>query len=274
MRRRELARRLRTLQEKTGLNGLQLAEVLGWTTTTVSRTLTGHRTIRPIDVSAFLAICHVTGDERDRLLRLSESPDDDGVLRLPPEEQWIAYLAHAHETLRLVEFQPFTLPWMVQILEYTQAVVADAAMPGIDVAAEIATRHSAVRLMGLSCVEVFVHEWSLRNVVGDSALMSEQLHHLLRMSVRPSVAIRVVPIGQAAHAGRYGGFSLLEFADEAPAVYRESPTDGVFVDDPEGVTAYRAIARSLDRVALDVPQSRKLIAEIATGAHGRRENMA
>jgi hypothetical protein len=260
---RELGRLLRAAQEKEGLNGQQLAALLNWTTTKLSRTLTGVRTPADIEVATFLGVCGVAGDELERALRLC-NPRECSGLHLPWHEQWSAYLTHAREAVRLVDVQPLIIPWVLQTAEYTRALLTDGA--GISVRWEdhYASRRASVHLLSLPRVVLLVHEWPLRTPIQDAAVMSEQLHHLLRISVRPSVSLRVVPLGQGVQAGRLGPFSLFEFEDYPPVLHREDHDAGVFLDDPSAVARYRSVAEYLDKVALDEQQSRDLISQIAT----------
>jgi hypothetical protein len=98
--------------------------------------------------------------------------------------------------------------------------------------------------------------------------MSEQLHHLMRMSVRPSLSLRIVPTGLGAYLGRHGACTLLEFGDHAPMLYREDHPTGVFLDHRYEITACQSIIERLEAVALDEQQSRHLIGEIATTLYG------
>jgi hypothetical protein len=236
----------------------------------LSRTLSGRRSTKEIDIATFLAICQIIGPERDRTLQLCHPYEDPGFLRLPDDEKWHVYLAHAAETVRLVEFQPFVVPWMIQTPDYTRALLAANMAAPLELATEINARRRAVGLIGLPDVELLVHEWSLRTPLHDTTLMSEQLHHLLMMSVRPSVSVRIIPIGQAVHAAGYGPFTLLEFGDNPPAVYREEPAAGVFLDNEREVGGYRAIADRLNKVALDEERSRELMIQVVTDLYGER----
>lgn len=256
VRTRELGRRLRWVQENAGLSGVELAARLGWTTTAVSRTLSGLRDTPDVDVAAFLAVCGVTGAERDGVLRLCRSDDGSGVLRLPGDEQWPAFLAHAAAALRLTEFQPYMVPWPVQTPDYGHAHLADA---------DFAARRAALDLLRLPQITLFLHEWALRTGVGGAAVMSEQLHHLLRMSVRPELSIRVVP---ASHGVPTYPFTLLEFDTHSPVVYREDHTGGAIIDHRAEIAGCRTVVAGLAAVALDEQRSRDLIGTIATGTYG------
>ncbi|MGH4014371.1 MAG: DUF5753 domain-containing protein [Pseudonocardiaceae bacterium] len=87
----------------------------------------------------------------------------------------------------------------------------------------------------------FVHEFVLRLPVGGSAVMFEQLHHLLRMSLRPYLTLRAVPAALGAHAEIAGHFTLMEFAEFKPVVYLDSQTSCLFLERPEEITAYQHI---------------------------------
>lgn len=265
MRHRELGRRLREAQEKVGLRGLDIAERLGWTQSTVSRTVNGYRTISEADAAVFLAACDVTGQERERLAQMAEPADDPHYLRLAMDDQWCAYLGHANEAVRLTEWQPAILPWLLQIPAYAQAVLEGEMRSETELADEIVTRHQAVTLTRLPNVEILIHEWVLRTPVANSLVMSEQLHYLLRLSVEPSLSVRVVPIGRGAGLVHHGAFSLLEFADTQPIVYGEGLVEGTFIDDKRHVSTYRKYLGILRRAALNEWQSRELIAELADG---------
>lgn len=259
---REIGRRLRQVQRESGLTGPQLGEQMGWSPSMLSRTLTGVRVPTPVEAATMLVRCGVPGEQpRQAMLRLIAPYQDDG-LHLPSAEVWPVFVAHAERAARLVEFAPFVLPWLLQTPAYTTAVITDTDA-GDD--AQAPTRQTATTLLGLPAVAFLVHEWSLRTPMLDAAGMSEQLHHLLRLSVRPSVSLRVVPIAAGAAVARHGAFTLLRSHDHVPVLYREDPVTGVFLDHDPAVDAYLSIADRLAAVALDEQQSRDLIARIATG---------
>lgn len=118
----------------------------------------------------------------------------------------------------------------------------------------------------------FLHEFVLRLPVGGPAVMSDQLHHLLRMSVRPSLTLRVVPAALGAHAGIAGHFTLLEFAEFKPVVYLDSQTSCLFLERPEEIAAYQSILATLAGTALNEGESRELIATLATELYPERED--
>ncbi|MGH3912687.1 MAG: Scr1 family TA system antitoxin-like transcriptional regulator, partial [Pseudonocardiaceae bacterium] len=76
---------------------------------------------------------------------------------------------------------------------------------------------------------------------GGRAGMCDQLQHLLRMSMRAYLALRVVPTSLGAHAATAGPFILMEFAEFKPMVYLEGETSCLFLEKPEDIWAYQRI---------------------------------
>ncbi|MGH3799414.1 MAG: DUF5753 domain-containing protein [Pseudonocardiaceae bacterium] len=118
----------------------------------------------------------------------------------------------------------------------------------------------------------FIHEFVLRLPVGGSAVMAEQLAHLLRKATRPYLTLRVVPAARGGYAAAAGAFRLMEFAEFRPVVYLESQTTSLFLEKPEEIAAYRRILGLLARTALSEGESTELIATLANGLYADRED--
>jgi hypothetical protein len=263
IRARELGRHLRWAEEQSGMNGKTLAYHLGWSETRLSRTLSGRASTRALDVSAFLGVCGVTGVKREMILRLSQPYVDDDLLRLPSDECWDSYLAHAGEAATVFEYQPSMIPWAAQAPDYTRAVlsaVSTAAQEPFE--RNLVARRGAVSLLQRPRVCLVLDESALHCALGTAEVMSDQLHHLLRLSVRKTLSIRVLPGGVGSPL-LAGGFALLAFSDYDTFVYREEPTAGVFIAAADDVHVYRNVLRGLDSVALDEDHTRDLISKIA-----------
>jgi hypothetical protein len=110
-------------------------------------------------------------------------------------------------------------------------------------------------------MDFIVHEGLLRAPIGNGYLMSDQLHHLLRLSVRPFLSLRVLPISAGAHAGQTGPFQLLDFREFTSAVRRADEHYDMYLEEPEEVLTYRNIVTRLAAVSLDADQSRNVITE-------------
>jgi hypothetical protein len=230
-------------------------------------------------VSAFLAVCRVTGAERDRLLDLCQEQRTPGWLqqhgsRLP--QQLVTLIDHENKAVTIEDFQAIVVPGLLQTGDYARAVISRiATVPGPEIDDRVAARLARQILFSRerpARFTFYLHEFVLRLPVGDPAVMSEQLHHLLRMSVRPYLSLRVVPATLGAHAGSAGSFKLMEFAEFKPVAYMESETTSLFLEKPEEIAAYRRVLGSLAETALDEEESRKLIATLATELYLDRDD--
>jgi len=98
------------------------------------------------------------------------------------------------------------------------------------------------------------------------------LHHLVRMSTRSYLALRVVPVSLGAHAAMTGAFRLMEFAEFKPVTYLESETSSLFLEKPEESTAYQRILGALAQTALGEGESRELVSTLAIEFYADRED--
>ncbi|MGH3718915.1 MAG: helix-turn-helix domain-containing protein [Pseudonocardiaceae bacterium] len=78
---RELGEGLRQAMEQAQLNGKQAAQQLDLSPSMLSRVLSGKRSASQLQVAALLAMCRVTGAERDRLLALCQDQHTRGWLQ-------------------------------------------------------------------------------------------------------------------------------------------------------------------------------------------------
>ncbi|MGH3817555.1 MAG: helix-turn-helix domain-containing protein [Pseudonocardiaceae bacterium] len=279
VRSRELGEGLRQAMEQAELNGQQAATLLDWSPSWVSRLLAGKRTASPLHVAAILAVCRVIGAERDRLFALCQDQRTSGWLQqhgsqLP--KQLRTLINHEDKAITIRDFQAVMVPGLLQTGDYARAMIRDPRTVPADevedrVAARLARRHLFSRERPARFT-FFIHEFVLRLPVGGPAVMSDQLHHLLRMSERPYLTLRVVPAALGAHAGIAGHFTLMEFAEFPPVVYLDSQTSCVFLKEREEIAAYQHILAALAGTALNEGESRELIATLATELYPDRGN--
>ncbi|MPZ65636.1 MAG: helix-turn-helix domain-containing protein [Pseudonocardiaceae bacterium] len=279
VRSRELGEGLRSVMAQAGLNGKQAARLLGWSPSWVSRLLSGKRSANEVDVSAFLAVCRVTGTERDRLLGLCREQDSPGWLqqhgsRLP--QQLRTLIDHENLAVTVGDFQATVVPGLLQTGDYARTLIGRIVnVPAAEVEDRVAARLARQSLLSRdrpARFTFFLHEFVLRLPVGGPDVMADQLHHLLRMAVRPYLGVRLVPAGCGAHAATAGSFTFMEFAEFRPVVYLESETSNLFLERPDETAAYKRILGSLDAIALGEGESRELIASVATELYADRED--
>jgi plasmid maintenance system antidote protein VapI len=276
---RVLGEGLRRAMAKANLTGKAAAHQLHWDESKISRMLSGKRPGSEVDVSAVLALCRVHGDERDRLLRLARERDTPGLSQhygshIP--EQVVELVEHENLATRTTNYQVSMVPGLLQTDEYATVVVtACTNVPRAEIQERVGIRLQRQALLSAPGARIFtfyLHEFALRLPVGGSAVMSAQLHHLLRMLVRPNITIRVVPAELGAHAALTGSFVFMEFADFHPVIYLEAETASMFLEKDEECAAYRRIIAALEGNALDVGQSRELIGRIAVEQYSDGED--
>ncbi|MGH3901196.1 MAG: helix-turn-helix domain-containing protein [Pseudonocardiaceae bacterium] len=279
IRSRELGDGLRRAIERAGLNGKQAAHLLGWSPSWVSRLLSGKRSPSALDVAAILGLCRVKGEERDRLLALCQEQHTPGWLqqhgsRLP--KQLVTLIDHENRAVTYSDIQPMLVPGLLQTSDYARAVLSSIAnVPAAEVDDRVAARLARQSLFGrarLARFTFYVHESVLRTPVGGPAVMSEQLHHLLRMAVRPYITLRVIPVALGAHAASAGPFIVMEFTEFQPVVYLESETSSLFLEKPVETAAYQRILGALAETTLGEGESKELIATLATELYADRED--
>ncbi|MGH3872912.1 MAG: helix-turn-helix domain-containing protein [Pseudonocardiaceae bacterium] len=279
IRSRELGEGLHRAMRQAKLDQKGAARLLGWSQSRVSRLLSGKRGGSEVDVSAFLAIVQVTGDERDRLLGICREQNIPGWLqqhgeRLP--QQLRTLIDHENKALTIDAFEPTGVPGLLQTTDYARALIREMRMiPADEIEDRVAARLGRQSLFGRerpARFTFFIHEFVLRLPVGGPAVMAEQLEHLLRKATRPYLTLRVVPAGLGGYAAATGSFTLMEFAEFRPVAYLESETASLFLEKPEEIAAYRRILGLLAKTALSKGESAELIATLATGLYSGRED--
>jgi hypothetical protein len=279
VRSRELGEGLRLAMEHAGFTGKQTARMLAWSESKVSRLLSGQQNVSELDISAFLAVCMITGPERERLLRLAREQAKPGWLQqygtnLP--EQLKTLIDHERKAVAITDFELTRIPGLLQTGDYAQELLQrSASVPPGEVGARVSARLGRQSLLAGDHhphFTFFVHQFALMLPVGDSEVMSDQLHQLLRMSVRAYISVHVIPVAFGAHAAMSGACRLMEFTEFKPVVYIEEETAGHFLEEPEEIGTYRKIFASLANGALDEGQSRDLIAKLAVELYGDGED--
>ena len=112
-------------------------------------------------------------------------------------------------------------------------------------------------------LSVIVDEMVLRRPVGEPGVMYGQLQHLLAMSQRPKIDMRVVPFTTGAYPGLTGPALILEFADQPTLVYAETRGASGLLEEAPVIRKVRLAWREILSVALSPEDSARLIADIS-----------
>lgn len=267
---REFGNGVRKAIESTGLTQRRLAELLGWQEAKMSDLLTGKGGVDKEEVLTLLAYCRTTAEVRDHLLALFLESGEKGWIQFPDDgvpDQVHTFIENEKKAKTITAWSPTLVPGVLQIPDYAYVVTeASPVIKAEDVAAVAAARSARAKILNGDRQFVFyVHEYALRLQVGSTEVWREQLAHLLRVSVRTYISLRVIPASFGIHAGTSGGFYLMEFPKYPTIAYLESLNCCLFFDDTDTVEVYENTVKRLAASALDEEESRAVIDSILEG---------
>ncbi|HZY57622.1 MAG TPA: DUF5753 domain-containing protein, partial [Rubrobacteraceae bacterium] len=194
---------------------------------------------------------------------------------LPEWFQLYVTLEDAAETIR--QYEPELIPGLLQTRAYAHQVMSvpegyltpDEIARRVDVRME---RQSLLTRPRAPHLSVIIAETALHRPVGGPKVMAEQLQHLLDVTQRASVSVRILPSNVGVHGGMAASaFSMLDFptdprsgeALEPPLVYMDTMTAAAYLHKAGEIQAYRMVWDDLTARALDESSSRELIDKIS-----------
>lgn len=270
---RELGAMLRRLREDAGITGAALAEQLDLTPTHVSRMESGKRDSTTTDVVHYVVGCGGTLKTIKpyvELTRIAERKQGYWISDKRIGNSLQSLIFHEASARRLFGYDPQLIPGLLQTPDYARAVIA-AIEPDLaedEIAGMIRTRGARQRVLHWSRPALFcfyVHEQALRLQVGSTAIMHEQLLHLVLTAALENITVRIVPSAAGERSAFGGSFRLMEFGDELlPLAYLDHPGGaGLFLEDPKFVEGFHQLLPKLTDIALDEGESREFAAKLA-----------
>lgn len=277
MRGREFGDAIRALLRASNLTNRAAADLLGWQEAKVSELINGKEGTTVIDLAQLLGLLRTPRAEFDHLMALFAHTHEQDWLQpaaegMPDRARTLRH--HEKIAKSITGWSMNVVHGLVQVPSYSAHLVAASTKVSADERPSVIQNRAVrqeVALDGHRTVTIFMHENALRFPVGDEQVMRDQLHHLLRVSVRSFLTMRVIPLEAGPHAGLAGDFDLLKFNKIPPIVYLESEGANVFLEDQPSVALYDKVVASLGRTALDEKVSRKLITDmIGEEAYGEQ----
>ncbi|MFG1915908.1 helix-turn-helix domain-containing protein [Micromonospora sp. NPDC048898] len=266
---RGLGGELRDLREARKLPLRRVAIRLGWQPSKLSRMETGIQGILAADVASLLVIYGVTGDERKRLLGMAERSAETGwweaIGGLSDESRTLIRLEA--EATSVVNWQPLLVPGLLQIPDYTQALMRSGGIPDDEAQGRVAARLGRQAILSRATpptLHALLDEMVLRRVLGGHRVMARQLRHLIEAAERPNVTLQVVPLAVGGHTGLDGSFALFDFPRNRSVVYLDHKLAGLFLEEAPQVAHFRREADRLAEVALSPVDSVEFVARVAT----------
>ncbi|MFI1481928.1 helix-turn-helix domain-containing protein [Streptomyces sp. NPDC020747] len=264
-RQQRLGAELRKLRERAGLTAREAAQASGIAESKISMTEAGR-----VGVSAervrHLADQYACDDAAlvEALVAMAAEKGrgwwEDCRGKVPAGYLNVAELEHHAAELRT--FQTVHMPGLLQTEGQMRGIFASSVPLLSEEQREARVRYRLRRqeVLGEVAYEAVIHEAALRIRAADSKVARSQLLHVLEQSERPQVTVRVVPFDVDGFAGI-----------SAPLVYASGPVpqlDTVLVDTKHGgayldaeaqLNRYRAMLRTIEKVALGVVESRDFI---------------
>ncbi|WP_319964761.1 helix-turn-helix domain-containing protein [Lentzea miocenica] len=259
---REFGEGVRHAIKQIHLTHRELAEALDWDPAKLSDLVRGKGGVNEADVKQLLGYCRVKPDEVRRLLALFRESRENGYLQIPAQVHTLITQERLANAITVWSMD--LIPGRLQTADYMRALVAATARSeSIDYEEIIAAKLARRELFHWSRQYVFfVHEQALRLPVGGSDVMKDQLLHMLAMTQRSYIEVRIVPTSIGAHAGLAGSFTLLGYEKFEPVVYLESKNSSLFLEDAAILATYDEVLKLLDLQALDAEHSKELITSI------------
>ncbi|WP_422772709.1 helix-turn-helix domain-containing protein [Plantactinospora sp. WMMC1484] len=268
-----LGNELREMREHAGLTLKEVAEYIRRNSSTVSRFESGTLPVRVPEVLAYLDICGV--DDPDRRAKLKTMSQE-----LFRKGWWDGYAADVAGSLidriwlesRATEihyFQPVAVPGLLQTREYAAAIIrcANSAASSQQIDRWIELRMTRQQLLDREArlrLTAVIDEGVIRRLVGGPAVMRAQLTHLIALSERPDIEIRILPFEAGAHASPDGQFDLFRMAEPYPDVAcMQTPSGAVYVEATAAVPLVAAYDRLRD-AALSTSDSIAHLADLVT----------
>ncbi|MFE9650023.1 helix-turn-helix domain-containing protein [Streptomyces sp. NPDC006365] len=161
------------------------------------------------------------------------------------------------------------LPGLLQTEEHARAVFEAVIppLPAADVETRVAHRIDRQQVLDRPeppALDVILHEAALRMEFGGPAVARRQLEHLLQMSERDSVTVRVIPFKAGGFPG--AGQSVVYAESTVPrldTVELDSTHGPEFIDSETQLRKYRAQLDATQAVALTPKTSRDFIRTLA-----------
>jgi transcriptional regulator with XRE-family HTH domain len=274
VRRRRLAAELHRLRQASKLTIDQVAETLEWSSGKVSKIENARVSVLPRDARKLLEVYGIAeGPERDLLLSLARESRQRGWWQQYGEAvpEWFAtYVGLEAEASAISIYRAEIVPGLLQTERYATALHRAAL---INATAEEIERHVAVRMERQALLKqpdapqlwVVLNEAVIRRVIGDRAIMHQQLTKLMEVASAPNITLQVLPFSAGAHTSMDSAFSIVSFEPptDGDIVYFEHPTCSLYLEKPDEVARYRLVYEHLRAASLSLDESRRLIARSA-----------
>lgn len=262
--RRRLGIALRTLRQERGLTGEQAGERVERSASWISRVEGGRIGIRGRDLRDLLDLYQVAdAARRAELLALAEKgrarswwSEYSGTI----SEAYATFIGFEDEATRFESYEPMVVPGLLQLESYARALV-ESGIPQLskreveDRVQVRLRRQEVLRKPDPLHLTLVLQESVLRQRVGGTEIMRDQLRHLAESAQRPNVELRILLDEHTSPIGSFHHFVVIYLESDVPdTVYVEDFAGGRF-ERAGSIRPYLEAFNTLRHLALDPDES-------------------
>jgi transcriptional regulator with XRE-family HTH domain len=270
VRRRQLARILRELRQRSGLTIEEAAPLLDFSPSKLSRIENAHQGVDVHVVRTMMDVFGVGGDRWNAILDLTREAGAKGWWRAYGLDDH-GYVPLEADASAVREYAVNCLPGLLQTADYARALfessghVGSQAVRENDVAVRMIRQDRLRDPENPLTLDAVIEESALRRMIGGPDVMCAQLAHMVEAAELDAVTVRVLPADVGAHHGVTGAFTILSFEGlgEPDIGYVEHPMGAVHIEKAEDVARGRLVFDHLRALALDPDESAALIERVA-----------
>ncbi|WP_330177797.1 helix-turn-helix domain-containing protein [Streptomyces sp. NBC_01498] len=207
------------------------------------------------------ALCAIAGEHRGQYWW------DDYRGILAPDFLNLAELEHHAVHLRYL--QPVTFPGVLQTEDYARRLFDSVLpkLPATEVGARVEHRMRRKAIFEREQppeLEAIVHEAALRMRIGGRKVARGQLEHLIEMSERPEIMLRIIPFTNEdfidlTQTVMYAGGVV----PQLDTTHVDAPAGGLFLDAAAELDRHRTLLDFAEQASLEPAESRSFIHHIA-----------
>jgi transcriptional regulator with XRE-family HTH domain len=278
LRRRRLAAELRKLREQSGLGVTDVAKLLDWQASRLSRLENRQSSITGPDLRKLLDVYEVEDPEyRAYLAELARRLNERGWWQKYAGQiisQYADLISLESEARVIRTYEQELMPGLLQTAEYARAVYR-AAWPTNTT--EQIERWVEIRMERQEILNredpppprfsVVLSEAALRRPVGGYDVMLGQLEHLMLPRDRANVTVQVLPFDAGVHPAMAAPFTMMSFPDpdDLGVVNVENATGALFLEEPAELRIYDEIWSTLQASALSPDDTQTFLRSTSFG---------
>lgn len=278
IRRKRLGAELRRIRKERRLTGAELAQLLDWSESKVSRVETARIGLSMSDARRFIERLGIDDAIGDNFLALAEDAANTrgwwSAYRsvITTEQRMVADVESGAAAIRY--YASVMLPGLVQTPEYARHCLrwhADLGVGAADVDSAVDIRMARQRVLSGAeplRYDLLIDESLLLREVAPREIVQAQLSRLCELAILPHVHMRVLPLQHSSSHWPPAGhsFHLIDFRDpsDPPVVGLESLIDLRYLSEKQHVDTYQVLFERTWRMALDRTATQSRLRELAS----------